>query len=92
MQLPGEKTPAPKPAKPVPKTRDENKCNRCGACVRACPAQAIGPDLHVDECKCIHCMHCVAVCPAGAIQCDTSALEAYLTEHFSSRREVELFL
>ena len=46
----------------------------------------------MDECKCIHCMHCVAVCPAGAIQCDTSALEAYLTEHFSSRREVELFL
>lgn len=92
VQLPGEKTPVPKPAKPVPKTRDENKCNRCGACVRACPAQAIGPDLHVDECKCIHCMHCVAVCPAGAIQCDTSVLEACLTEHFSSRREVELFL
>lgn len=92
VTLPGDPQPPAKPAKPVPKTRDEARCTRCGTCVRACPTGAMGPDGTVDPDACIHCMHCVALCPAGALHCDVSALNAYLTEHFSARREVELFL
>lgn len=92
VSLPGNSTPEPKAAVPVPKTRDEMKCTRCGACARACPTSAIGAELQVDDTKCISCMHCVALCPAGALCFDASALEKRLTEHFSTRREVEVFL
>ena len=90
--LPGNPTPEPKAAVPVPKIRDEVKCTRCGACAQACPASAIGAELQVDDTKCISCMHCVSLCPAGALHFDASALERRLTEHFSARREVEVFL
>ena len=92
VSLPGNPTPEPKAAVPVPKTRDEMQCTRCGVCARACPASAIGAELQVDDTKCISCMHCVALCPAGALHFDASALEERLTEHFSARREVEVFL
>ena len=90
--LPGEKLPPHKDAKPVPKSRDEKLCTYCKSCVRSCPAQAIDEQLQVDESKCIHCMHCVSICPVGALSYDASALQARLTQNFSARREVELFL
>lgn len=42
---------------------DENRCNRCGACVRHC-----GMDVrHVGDHECIHCGRCMDVCRQGAI-------------------------
>lgn len=41
---------------------DLDACTRCGACVRACPEQAIGQDLQVDLAKCRDHRTCVAVC------------------------------
>lgn len=48
-------------------------CSRCGACVRACPAEIFvrgtqgNPPSLVHEEFCITCGHCVAVCPNAAV-------------------------
>ena len=43
------------------------KCEGCGICLRACPAEAIKGGkrmIHViDQCKCIKCNVCLEVCP-----------------------------
>ena len=53
---------------------DDDRCTRCGECVRDCPSciirqegralPAIPPEL---EAQCIQCQHCLAVCPTAAI-------------------------
>lgn len=48
-----------------------NDCVACGACVKACPVNAIvifrGIVAEVDTDKCVGCAKCVAACPASAI-------------------------
>ncbi|MFH2096759.1 MAG: DUF362 domain-containing protein [Bacteroidota bacterium] len=54
-------------ASTVPVTTD-SKCNKCGACVRECPAGAIQLDpLRIDTAKCIGCGKCIGECSYGAI-------------------------
>lgn len=49
------------------------KCISCGACLRACPQQAIAPDpqgpgrMAVDRTRCRRCFSCVDACCAGAL-------------------------
>lgn len=51
---------------------DSNKCVGCGACIAACPEQAIrmkpGWLSHVLQEKCVGCGTCVALCHRGAPQ------------------------
>jgi len=45
-------------------------CSGCGACVRACPNQAITlrvKESEVDQERCRDCEECIFVCPNGAI-------------------------
>ena len=44
------------------------KCNRCGICIKQCPAQAISAQnpKRTDKEKCISCLHCISVCPQKA--------------------------
>ena len=55
---------------------DADKCVGCGACVGACPVEAIkmGDDgkAVIDADKCISCGTCAAVCPVGAPADDTA--------------------
>jgi uncharacterized protein len=50
-------------ASDVPKTFPD-KCTKCGACVKECPAGAITLNpLTIDKSKCIGCGKCIGVCP-----------------------------
>ncbi len=55
-------------------TVDSEKCNRCGLCVRDCPAQIIKqegstvPRIDAEqEALCYQCQHCFAICPTAAL-------------------------
>ncbi len=52
---------------------DIKKCELCGACVEACPAQAIylkGHQVVIDGSKCIGCASCIAACTRNAVEID----------------------
>ncbi|MBU2025530.1 MAG: DUF362 domain-containing protein [Patescibacteria group bacterium] len=53
---------------------DAEKCERCGACVKQCPADAIRlePVPRIDGEKCIGCAGCIAACNYEAMNVDFS--------------------
>lgn len=53
--------------------RNENRCTRCGACVRQCANEVHaflnGTDKPIsDDAKCVNCQRCVSFCPAHALK------------------------
>ncbi len=58
-----------RPIKNIPlKPKGNRHCNRCGACVKACPVQAISMESpgKTDKSRCISCARCIKVCPQNA--------------------------
>ncbi|HIC91805.1 MAG TPA: 4Fe-4S dicluster domain-containing protein [Syntrophaceae bacterium] len=53
----------------MPAIIDKEKCTTCGACVEACPVEAISLNdvAHINGDKCIECGTCISVCPNRAI-------------------------
>lgn len=50
-----------------------DKCIKCGACISACPVNAISfvdGKVVIDPSICISCGTCEAVCPVGAPEID----------------------
>jgi Fe-S-cluster-containing hydrogenase component 2 len=57
----------------MPAQVDKDSCSGCGACVDACPVDAISMDgdcANVDADECIDCGACVGECPVEAISMD----------------------
>lgn len=55
-------------------TVNDERCIRCGACVRDCPTgiieqqgRALPRIVPENEENCLQCQHCLAVCPKGAV-------------------------
>src|SRR4030043_1257675 len=48
---------------------DEDRCTACGACVEACPEQAISVDsiVAIDPGRCTGCGECIPQCPNEAL-------------------------
>ena len=54
----------------VCKNPDHSECIRCGACIKACPKDAIhivDGKSFIDQEKCIKCGRCMDACPYKAI-------------------------
>ena len=81
----------------IPQPKGRRGCNRCGACAKQCPADAIplsDPKM-VDSAKCISCMKCVSVCPTGARRIGT-VMNFLATQGLkkvcATRKENELYI
>lgn len=51
---------------------DLQRCDGCGKCVAACPAQAlrvVADKVTLIHTNCDYCGECEAACPTGAISC-----------------------
>lgn len=71
-----------RPPGAIPESEFVQRCRRCGACLKACPAHAIVRDLRPDSfdqglpyllprqawCRMCHNFPCIAACPTGALQ------------------------
>lgn len=91
--VPGNPSPAPKKAAPVPKDRDWDTCLGCAICAKACPTGAMDlSSLLWDDAKCISCMACVSACPTGALGFSAAQLAEKLTANFTARRPIETFV
>jgi len=56
---------------------EQDNCNKCAACIDACPTKAISMKndrIVIDYSKCIACFCCQEVCPASAIKVKKSIL------------------
>ncbi|MBP9023716.1 MAG: EFR1 family ferrodoxin [Spirochaetes bacterium] len=56
---------------------DESKCNKCGRCIKECPASAINirENAYRSSSKCVYCYHCAVICPKKAFNTDITKIE-----------------
>ncbi len=87
-----------KEAKSIPlKPRGNRRCNKCGACVKGCPAKAISEERPQKTNKelCISCARCIHICPQKARHFGgllyKLAGKKFVSAYGKTRREPEVF-
>ncbi|MGE4443283.1 MAG: 4Fe-4S binding protein [Desulfomicrobium sp.] len=82
---------------PISPETDPAQCVLCGACIEACPVEAIslrGETLETDKMLCLRCCACTRICPTGAramLHPRILELGRVLHEKHALRREPEFF-
>ncbi len=76
---------------------DDQKCDKCGACVDVCPTNAISINdtIKTDSTACILCCACVKFCPNDARYNDSDFVHTAATKLYtycSERKEPEIFI
>jgi len=76
---------------------DPARCILCGACAKACPAEAIAVTevVRTEKDKCTRCTACVKACPTGARAWTHPGIKktaTWLHTSFRDRKEPETFL
>lgn len=61
-------------------------CIRCGACIEACPVNAIAEDDEGNPYVCIHCGRCVGFCPHQCLEMEDSDPEAARAKKEAKKR------
>ena len=85
-------------ATPISPETDPDKCVLCGACIEACPANAISlcdDTLETNTMLCLRCCACTRICPTGAramLHPRILELGRVLHVKHAQRREPEFFL
>lgn len=46
---------------------DQDKCVKCGLCIKNCPVNAVSAEFVIDNRACVRCNTCIEVCPKKAI-------------------------
>lgn len=72
-----------------------DKCIKCGLCVRKCPVQAIEKDCETVSDDCISCFRCIRNCPVNGKEVITEAyikFAADFTEKLKERKENRFFI
>jgi Fe-S-cluster-containing hydrogenase component 2 len=67
---------------------DRDRCLYCGACVAACPPDAIylrNGALTIDARSCTGCARCARMCPVGALTTLAAAVPNGLNGHVAQR-------
>ncbi len=81
-------------------TLNEEKCTKCGMCIKECPSAVIemgenGPE-EINAKACLACGHCVAICPNEAIDNENSPLSEQVKKELNlpklNPEEAENFL
>ena len=70
-------------------TLNEEKCTKCGMCIKECPSAVIemgenGPE-EINAKACLACGHCVAICPNEAIDNENSPLSEQVKKELNLR-------
>ncbi|MHA1145105.1 MAG: DUF362 domain-containing protein [Candidatus Helarchaeota archaeon] len=67
--------------KRVPRVR-QNKCIKCGHCIKICPTESISFDINkypkIHRQTCINCLCCAEGCPQGAIETPRAGISGML--------------
>lgn len=85
-------------AAPISPETDPEKCELCGACITACPTNAISlcdDTVETNTALCLRCCACTRICPTGAramLHERILELGRVLHEKHALRREPEFFL